>query len=392
MTAPPPYLTGAPFLRDDDGAIEWPAPDPTSVFFLRGPAMISFSGGRTSALMLFAILWAHGGTLPPDVHVMFANTGKEREETLRFVHECGVRWGVRIIWVEWRPPPARHRKGDAKVALKDDGARRIEIVGYNSADRTGKWFAELIRRKQYLPNVDMRYCTQLLKIEAMKWAMIAMGYTHWLNVVGLRADEMHRVMKQVLRNGQDRERFVSTCPLARAGITKRTVLRFWLGRNIDPRALRFPLPQGFDLGLRDYEGNCDVCFLKGRGKKAQIIRDVPGSGEWWAEQEALATRRTFVKTAYAKLFDKRESMVQLMAAVEASPELTGFVDDDDRDYDVACGDSCIGDRDDEPIGDDAIEWIMEQMERAQAQPIAMPEVRMKAAPAVGDLFDIGEET
>ena len=71
-------------------------------FFLRGPALVSFSGGRTSAYMLWRILQAHGGTLPDDVVVAFANTGKEREETLRFVHECGSRWNVPIRWIEYR--------------------------------------------------------------------------------------------------------------------------------------------------------------------------------------------------------------------------------------------------------------------------------------------------
>lgn len=78
----------------------WPAPDPTSPFYITGPALISFSGGRTSAYMLFMILCAHGGVLPDDVYVVFANTGKEREETLRFVHEVEVRWGVRVWWIE----------------------------------------------------------------------------------------------------------------------------------------------------------------------------------------------------------------------------------------------------------------------------------------------------
>jgi hypothetical protein len=51
---------------------------------------VSFSGGRTSAYMLWRALQAYGGKLPDDHVVAFANTGKEREETLRFVHECGA--------------------------------------------------------------------------------------------------------------------------------------------------------------------------------------------------------------------------------------------------------------------------------------------------------------
>jgi 3'-phosphoadenosine 5'-phosphosulfate sulfotransferase (PAPS reductase)/FAD synthetase len=62
---------------------------------IEGPAVISFSGGRTSAYMLRKVLDAHEGELPPDVFVVFADTGKERPETLDFVRECSKRWGVR---------------------------------------------------------------------------------------------------------------------------------------------------------------------------------------------------------------------------------------------------------------------------------------------------------
>ena len=62
---------------------------PSSPFRIQGPAIISFSGGRTSAYMLWRILQAHDGELPPDVHVIFANTGREMEGTLRFA-SCGM--------------------------------------------------------------------------------------------------------------------------------------------------------------------------------------------------------------------------------------------------------------------------------------------------------------
>ena len=52
------------------------------------PAIISFSGGRTSGFMLWNIINAYGGKLPDDVFVCFANTGREIEHTLEFVNEC----------------------------------------------------------------------------------------------------------------------------------------------------------------------------------------------------------------------------------------------------------------------------------------------------------------
>ena len=36
-------------------------------YLITGPAVIAFSGGRTSGYMLHEIIAAHGGTLPPDV-------------------------------------------------------------------------------------------------------------------------------------------------------------------------------------------------------------------------------------------------------------------------------------------------------------------------------------
>lgn len=96
-------------------------------FKIEGPALISFSGGRTSGYMLWRILQAHGGTLPHDVHVCFANTGKEREETLRFVHECATRWGVRVRWLEHRSRP------NGKESRATPHRSRFDEVGYNSA-------------------------------------------------------------------------------------------------------------------------------------------------------------------------------------------------------------------------------------------------------------------
>ena len=58
-------------------------------YFIKEPAAISFSGGRTSAYMLWRVLQAHGGTLPDHIKVVFANTGKEMPETLDFVRDCG---------------------------------------------------------------------------------------------------------------------------------------------------------------------------------------------------------------------------------------------------------------------------------------------------------------
>lgn len=170
---------------------------------IAGPALISFSGGRTSAYMLHEIVRAHGGSLPDDVVVTFANTGKEREETLRFVHECGSRWGVRIRWLEWR-----------------DDAAGFEEVGFNSASRKGEPFRALITKKQMPPNWKARFCTEFLKVRTMMAFAAAIGWTpgQYAEAIGLRADEEPRLWsgrERAEKDGRD-----VRYPLASARITE----------------------------------------------------------------------------------------------------------------------------------------------------------------------------
>ena len=67
--------------------------------------VINFSGGRSSGFMLGQIVDAHGGSLPENYTVVFANTGKEREETLTFINQCAEHFGVEVVWLEYRYRP-----------------------------------------------------------------------------------------------------------------------------------------------------------------------------------------------------------------------------------------------------------------------------------------------
>jgi len=216
--------------------------------------VISFSGGRTSGYMLYQCLTAG---LADDVHVVFANTGREREETLAFVNACARMWNVQIHWVEYDSSKADH----------------MREVTYATAARDGEPFTDLIRNRKFnLPNPVQRFCTQELKIRVMKSFMTKLGYDYWTNVVGLRGDEPNRVHRS--RNSEDKERWVNDYPLYTANVVKSDVLDFWRD-------------QPFDLQLKDHEGNCDLCFMKGRGKIEQIMIDHPHLAKWWIDQEAM---------------------------------------------------------------------------------------------------------
>ena len=231
---------------------------------IEGPALISFSGGRTSGYMLYQMLQAYEGTLPDDVYVTFANTGKEMPETLDFVRDCGEHWGVKIHWLEMR-------------IFDERPIYRTEEVTYETAARNGEPFAALIDRKKMLPNPMVRFCTSELKIMPMKRFMKERGYKDWYNVVGLRYDEPRRVGKQKAANDSGVNQWESLTPLHDAKATLSDIFKFWEASNFD---LNLP-----NHGGKTLAGNCDLCFLKGMKTTTSILKERPDLADWWIEQE-----------------------------------------------------------------------------------------------------------
>jgi len=230
------------------------------------PTVISFSGGRTSAYMLWRILQSNGG-LPSEAIVCFANTGKEEEATLEFVRDCGLNWNVDIHWVEYQHA--------------EKPADRWKKVTFETASRLGEPFWSIIEKNgsPFLPNPVARICTARLKIRAIHAYLKSLGWEHNENMdwVGIRADEMRRAAKM------DRER----TPLVTAGVTKETIGKFWK-------------EQSFDLGLPNMNGvtmhgNCDLCFLKPTYQIISLIREKPSRADWWIamENHAQSSNKTY---------------------------------------------------------------------------------------------------
>lgn len=217
-------------------------------FKIDSPTCISFSGGRTSAYMLWRVLQSNGG-LPKEALVCFANTGKEDEATLRFVDRCSKEWDVPISWLEYRAAEPY-----------------FEVVGFDTASRNGKPFSELIKKKKYLPNPVARFCSEELKGRAIERFL---GPGEWETMVGVRADEPRRIAKLRARG--------LLLPLFDAGITQKDVQEFW-------KSQAFDLELEYRYGVTAL-GNCDLCFMKGPQQIAGLIKDKPERAIWWAEQE-----------------------------------------------------------------------------------------------------------
>ena len=260
------------------------------------PALISFSGGRTSGFMLWNILKAFDGKLPEDIFVVFANTGKEAPETLDFVNDISNKWDVDIKWLELSIHQERP-------------IWRTKEVTYETASKNGEPFDMLIEKRSFLPNSVMRFCTSELKINVMKRFMLSLGYKDWFNVVGLRYDEPRRVAN--IRN-QTNNKWTSIAPMYDAKHTIKDVIDFWKKQN-------------FDLGLNSYggkapAGNCDLCFLKGMDTTIKILKERPELANWWIEKENQ-TNATFRKD--------RPSYINLLD-ISKQPQAKDLFNDDDQ--------------------------------------------------------------
>lgn len=202
---------------------------------------ISFSGGRTSAYMTKLLL--DNWSVRYDFIVTFANTGLEHPKTLEFVHNCDVNFGFNTVWLE-------------AVVHEGRVACTHKIVDYATASRKGEPF-EAVIQKYGIPNTAFPFCTRELKINPMNSYLRSLGldYRTIPTAIGIRDDEKRRVSKTADAT-QIHYPLIDVWPT-----DKGEILDWWA-------------EQSFDLGIDEFEGNCQGCYKKSSKKHfMQIERD-----------------------------------------------------------------------------------------------------------------------
>lgn len=282
-------------------------------FRITGPAVLSISGGRTSAYMLWRVLQAHGGRLPSNVMACFANTGREMPATLDFMRTCGIMWGVPIFWLEY----CRWPTGPG-----------VRVVNHDTASRNGEPFAALIQARRRLPGPMIRFCTTDLKVFTIKrFVKEICGWPEWVNVVGLRADEPRRVARALdPAHRKHNALWSNLCPLAEAGIEEQDVLQFWRSQVFNLRT------------AGPHESNCDGCFLKLLPAIERMLVDHPERMGWWAEQEAAASA---MRHRPEQFHEKRDSYA-VMANAAATQGRLDFTMQDIEDQALPCEEAACG--------------------------------------------------
>jgi 3'-phosphoadenosine 5'-phosphosulfate sulfotransferase (PAPS reductase)/FAD synthetase len=230
--------------------------------------IINFSGGRTSAYMTKRLI-DEGLT---DYLVCFQNTGKEMPKTLDFINQCDKKWNLNIVWLEYRQPA------------------NFEIVNYETASRDSRPFDELLKqRPSGIPNQYFRFCTSELKINTLKRYLKSIGITEYTSFNGIRYDEPSRWGKAQAE---------TELPLVKWKITKKDILDFWS-------------KQDFDLEVLEPYGNCDCCFLKGKGKIMKIAKENPDLLKWWIDVEKKSGNTFKKEITYSQMLDLSTKQIDL---------------------------------------------------------------------------------
>lgn len=208
--------------------------------------VLSFSGGRTSAYML--------ANYEFDLAI-FCNTGKEADGTLDFIRKCGEYFDKEIVWLEYTT----------------DNKEKFKVVNFETANRDGKPFEQLIKKSKFIPNEMTRTCTLQLKIKTIQRYLKSksVNLDDVDMMLGIRKDEPKRYFKLKSSN---RNKWENIMPLYKDNITENHIKEFWKQHP-------------FDLNIHTHLGNCDLCFHKKISKKQNILKEMPQIADWWIEME-----------------------------------------------------------------------------------------------------------
>jgi 3'-phosphoadenosine 5'-phosphosulfate sulfotransferase (PAPS reductase)/FAD synthetase len=281
--------------------------------------IISFSGGRASAYMLWWLMNEWSDRHNWEIIVVFANTGKEVEGTLFFVDECSQEWNIPIVWVEAK---CKDEKG---MPFSEKGwSVQHRIVTYETASRKGEPFEEMISVLG-IPSSEVPFCSKQLKKFAIQSYARSLGWEDYHVTIGLRLDE---ISKRANKNWKEEKIMY---PLVEFNpVNKRQVINWWT-------------KQSFNLDIHPDEGNCDNCWKKDDLTLVRNMQRNPLSFQWWEdmtnEYGRLNPRETDLLPPF-NFFRGNKSVSDIRELARLSDkelkQITLFTDTEES----KCGESC----------------------------------------------------
>jgi hypothetical protein len=254
-------------IKDQTGNVAKPLL--TADVALKDKLLVSFSGGETSAYMLWWIL--KNWSTKYEIKVVFANTGQENEETLLFVQKCSNYFNIEVVWVEAVINP-ENRKGTTH-----------KVVNFETASRNGEPF-EAVIAKYGIPNPATPHCNREMKLNAINSYMKSIGWKKYYSAIGIRVDEFDRM------NAKRKERRLLYPLISEKPMSKAKINQWW---NLQP----------FRLELKGYQGNCKTCWKKSDAKLYTLINENKSQFDFFEQMENKYS--SFVPESRIKLMAER---------------------------------------------------------------------------------------
>lgn len=270
--------------------------------------LVSFSGGETSAFMAQWLKNHYREFGYENIVFVFANTGLENEETLKFVERCDKHFGLNVQWVEAYPL----KKGYT-----------FNLVEYETASRFGEPFERFIIKEGGIPNQNAPRCTDRLKIIPIKkFAKQWFRAEKYHTAIGIRKDEVDRMSIKAKEMG-----FIYPLISSKMIPTNKPMVNiFWRS-----------MP--FRLELKGYQGNCITCWKKSDKKLYQIAKENPEAFDF---MDRMEQKYPFDKNGHKQVFFRKNRSVKQI--LEESKNWNGKIKNDADEYsyqlDLLGGESC----------------------------------------------------
>lgn len=276
--------------------------------------VVSFSGGRTSAYMVYLIeQMRKSGEWQGGVEYIFMDTGAEHPKTYEFIKKCVEHFGIKLTCLQ----------GDFEQPVGVGHSYKVVPIESLKHDMINGPFGRLMA-KYGVPTVVSAWCTSRMKEETHdKYCNDKYGKGNYITWLGIRADEPKR-----LRIGKN--------PALRymAEITdfeKDDVLDFWQ-----------EMP--FNLEIDEHLGNCVFCFKKSINKVALAARDEPELAAHFIESIDKANNRLNEGSVIPKgvMFRNSNSLQSIIAKFElhSRDDIADTIRSMKRNESGGCTESC----------------------------------------------------
>lgn len=195
--------------------------------------IVSFSGGRSSALLVYLMKKQH-----PDTDFVFMDTGAEHPKTYEFVKNVVNYFDINLTCLRVVVNPELGSGNSYRIISLDELKQDLQP------------FRDVCY-KYGLPYLGGAFCTRAMKLEPFtRYCNNKYGKNNYQTWLGIRADEPKRLKPK------DGYKFLAEI----SDFDKQDIINWWKR-------------QPFDLEIPEHLGNCVFCIKKSISKIALATRD-----------------------------------------------------------------------------------------------------------------------